>query len=328
MSRRSALAACVLIAVAAAALPGAARAQAYPSKPIRLVIPFPPGGSTDIVGRILARRMSEEYGQQVIVENRAGAGGGLGTAQVARSEPDGHTLVMVPAGPITVIPHVNKDIGYRMSDLVPVAMVFRSPFLLVVSAQSPHTTLQQLLERGKPAQGAPAAYGSSGVGALSHLGSEMLNAAAGTAFLHVPYKGTPGTLQALLAGDIQWALVTGNDGKGPVEGGKLRALAVMSQKRSALFPQVPAMGELGLKNLDLDVWFGLFAPARIPAATLDQLNRTVRRILAEPDFGARLREFGGEVPPEPNTPVAVQAHLDRESAAFGAIVRQVGVKAD
>lgn len=318
-----------LIACAAAALPGTAGAQAsFPSKPIRLVIPFPPGGSTDIVGRILAKRMGEEYGQQVIVENRAGAGGGLGTLQVVRADPDGHTLVMVPAGPITVIPHVNKDIGYRMSDLVPVAMVFRSPFLLVVSQASPHKALGDLLERGKPGQGAPAAYGSSGVGALSHLGSEMLNAAAGTAFLHVPYKGTPGTLQALMAGDIQWALVTGNDGKGPVEGGKLRALAVMSQKRSALFPQVPAMGELGLKNLDLEVWFGLFAPARIPPATLEQLNRTVRKILAEPEFGTRMREFGGEVPLEPNTPVAVQAYLDRESAAFGAVVRQVGIKGE
>lgn len=307
---------------------GSAHAQPVPGKTIRLVIPFPPGGATDVVGRMLARRMAEETGQQVLVDNRPGAGGGLGTAFVAKSEPDGHTLVLVPGGPITVVPHVNKDIGYRMTDLVPVAMVFRSPFLLVVSANSPYKSMAELLERGKPAAGAPPAYGSSGVGALSHLGSEMLNAAAGTAFVHVPYKGTPGTLQALLAGDIQWALATGNDAKGNLEGGRLRPLAVMSAKRTALFPQVPAMAELGLKGLDLDVWFGLFAPARLPAPTLDALNRLVRKILAEPEFGARMRELGGEVPTEANTPAAIATALERESAEFQKVVRQVGVKAE
>ncbi len=305
-----------------------AQPAAFPNKPIRLVIPFPPGGSTDIVGRLLARRMAEEFGQQVIVDNRAGAGGGLGTQHVVRAEPDGHTLVMVPAGPITVIPHVNPGIGYGLRDLVPLGMVFRSPFLLVVSADSPNRTLAQLLAQGKPANGAPAAYGSSGVGALSHLGSEMLNAAAGTAFLHVPYKGTPGTLQALLAGDVQWALVTGNDGKGPLEAGRLRPLAVLSQERHPLFPQVPSLAEVGLKDLELDVWFGLFAPARTPPQTVELLSSTLRKLLAEPEYGRRLQEFGGMVPAEPNTPASVAAHLERESAAFAAVVRKVGIKAE
>jgi len=325
---KAALLGLLLAPLALLLLPGGAAAQAWPTKPIRLVIPFPPGGSTDIVGRILAQRIAELHGQQVIVENKPGAGGALGTASVVRADADGHTLLMVPAGPVTVAPHINKDVGYRMDDLVPVGMVFRSPFLLVVAANAPHKTLAELLARGKPGAGAPPAYGSSGVGALSHLASEMVNAAAGTAFIHVPYKGTPGTLQALMAGDVQWALVTGNDGKGPLEGGKLRPLAVMSAQRSALFPQVPAMAEAGLPGLDLEVWFGLFAPARIPPATLDQLSRTLRRILAEPEFVRRMHEFGGDVPAAPNTPDGVAASLKQESAAFGAVVRKVGVKAE
>jgi tripartite-type tricarboxylate transporter receptor subunit TctC len=314
-----------LLALAAA---GPAAAQAFPSKQIKIVIPFPPGGSTDVVGRLLGRRMGEEFGQPVIVENRAGAGGGVGTQAVAKSEPDGHTLVFIPAGPITVAPHVNKDLGYRMADLVPVAIAFRTPFLLVVPVNSPHKSLADLLETGKPAKGAPAAYGSSGNGALSHLGSEMLNAAAGTAFVHVPYKGTPGTLQALLAGDVQWALVTGNDGKAMIDGGKLRALTVMSQKRQPLFPQVPGLAETGIRSIDLDVWFGLFAPARLPPATLELMSRTVRKILAEPEFNQRLREMGGEVPSDANTPVSIAAALERESVEFGKIVKAIGVKAD
>ncbi|NUZ06096.1 Bug family tripartite tricarboxylate transporter substrate binding protein [Piscinibacter koreensis] len=309
-------------------LAGGAGAQSFPTKQVRLVIAFPPGGATDVVGRILARRLSDEFGQQVIVDNRAGAGGGLGTQSVARSEPDGHTLVFTVAGPITAVPHVNKDVGYRMSDLAPIAIVFRSPLLLVVPSTSPIRTLPDLLVRGKPANGQPAAYGSSGVGALSHLGSEMLNVAAGTSFVHVPYKGTPGTLQALLAGDIQWALATGNDSKGNLEAGKLRPLAVMSEKRSALFPSVPSMAELGLEGLDLDTWFGLFAPARTPQPTLDLLHRTVKKILGEPEFAARMRELGGETPTDANTPAAITAGLQKESAELQRIVKVLDIKAN
>ena len=306
----------------------AAQAQTFPSKPIRVVIPFPPGGATDVVGRILGKRLSEELGQQVIIDNRAGAGGGLGTQAVAKSDPDGHTLVFTVAGPITTVPHINKDIGYKMTDLAPVAIVFRSPFLLVVAANSPFKTLNDLLEKGVPAKGPVAAYGSSGVGALSHLGAEMINAAAGTQFIHVPFKGTPGTLQALLSGDIQWALATGNDAKGNLEAGKLRPLAVMSARRTPLFPQVPSVTELGLKDLDLDTWFGLFAPAKIPPATLDLLAKTVRKILAEPAFAARMQDLGGAVPTDANTPTSIAAHLERESADFLKIVRAVKVKVD
>ncbi len=308
------------------ALAGQALAQAFPSKQVRLVIPFPPGGSTDIVGRILAKRLSEEFGQQVLVDNRAGAGGGLGTLFVARAEPDGHTLVFTVAGPITVVPHVNKDIGYKLTDLAPVAIVFRSPMLLVVSATSPLKALPDLLARGKAANGPVAAYGSSGVGALSHLGSEMLNLAAGTSFVHVPYKGTPGTLQALLAGDIQWALATSNDAKGNLDAGKLRPLAVMSEKRTQLFPGVPAMAELGLKGMDLDVWFGVFAPAKTPPAVIDRLSRVIKKIMAEPEFGARMRELGGETPTDANTPASISASLVKESAEFQKIVKALDIK--
>jgi tripartite-type tricarboxylate transporter receptor subunit TctC len=321
----------IATALVTAALTPFAWAQGQPgaAKVTRMVVPFPPGGATDVVARLLAKRMSEELGQQVIVDNRPGAGGGLGTGVVAKSEPDGNTLVFTVAGPIVAVPHVNKNIGYRMQDLAAVAMVFRSPFLLAVAADSPYRSLAELVAAGKAGPGRkPAAYGSSGIGALSHLGSEMFNLAAGTSFVHVPYKGTPGTLQALLSGDIAWALVSVNDVRPQIEGGKARPLAVLSQKRTPMYPNVPAMAETGMGKLDLDLWFGLFAPAKIAPATLDRLAQTVRKIIAEPEFVGRLRDLGGSTPTDANTPASIMVNLERESAEFQKIVQTLGIKGE
>lgn len=315
----------VLLVAAMLGFGAGAHAQAFPTQTMKLIVPFPAGGGTDSLGRLLGQRLAEELGQPLVVENRAGAGGALGTRQVAKATPDGHTLLLVPSGPITVIPHASKDIGYRLADLMPVAIVFRSPFLVVVPATSPYQRLGDLLQHGRGA-GPAAAYGSAGSGAASHLGSEMLNAAAGTAFMHVPYKGTPAALLALYAGDVQWVLAGATDVKGQLDGGRLRALAVMSQKRSPLFPQVPSMAEAGLPGLESDIWFGLFVPAKTPPSTVDLLNRTVRKILAEPAFAARTRDLAGEPPTEGNLPAAISTYLEKESAANRALVEKIGLK--
>ena len=303
-------------------------AQTFPNKPIKIVIPFPPGGATDVVGRIIGKRMSEELGQPVIIDNKPGAGGGVGTQFVSRSDPDGYTLVFTVSGPITAVPHINKDIGYKMTDLVPVGIVFRSPFLIVVSSTSPYKQLSELIQQGKQDKSKVPAYGSSGVGALSHLYGEVINVVAGTSFVHVPFKGTPGTLQALLAGDIQWGIVSINDSKGNLEAGKLRPLAVMSPNRTPLYPNVPSIAELGYKGIELDGWFGLFGPAKIPEPTLQLLNRTLKKIINEPSFIARMTDLGGEIPTDANTPSVVAKTIEKQSMDIERIVRSVGVKAE
>ena len=303
-------------------------AQTFPIKPIKIVIPFPPGGATDVVGRIIGKRMSEELGQTVIIDNKPGAGGGVGTQFVSRSDPDGYTLVFTVSGPITAVPHINKDIGYKMTDLVPVGIVFRSPFLIVVSSTSPYKQLSELIQQGKQDKSKVPAYGSSGVGALSHLYGEVINLVAGTSFVHVPFKGTPGTLQALLAGDIHWGIVSINDSKGNLEAGKLRPLAVMSPNRTPLYPNVPSIAELGYKGIELDGWFGLFGPAKIPEPTLQLLNRTLKKIINEPSFISRMTDLGAEIPTDANTPSVVAKTIEKQSIDIERIVRSVGVKAE
>jgi tripartite-type tricarboxylate transporter receptor subunit TctC len=303
-------------------------AQTFPIKPIKIVIPFPPGGATDVVGRIIGKRMSEELGQPVIIDNKPGAGGGVGTQFVSRSDPDGYTLVFTVSGPITAVPHINKDIGYKMTDLVPVGIVFRSPFLIVVSSTSPYKQLSELIQQGKQDKSKVPAYGSSGVGALSHLYGEVINLVAGTSFVHVPFKGTPGTLQALLAGDIHWGIVSINDSKGNLEAGKLRPLAVMSPNRTPLYPNVPSIAELGYKGIELDGWFGLFGPAKIPEPTLQLLNRTLKKIINEPSFISRMTDLGAEIPTDANTPSVVAKTIEKQSIDIERIVRSVGVKAE
>jgi tripartite-type tricarboxylate transporter receptor subunit TctC len=303
-------------------------AQTFPNKAIKLVIPFPPGGATDVVGRIIGKRISEELGQPVIIDNKPGAGGGVGTQFVSRSDPDGYTLVFTVAGPITAVPHINKDIGYKMTDLVPVGIVFRSPFLIVVSSSSPYKQLNDLIQQGKQDKSKVPAYGSSGVGALSHLYGEMMNVVAGTTFVHVPYKGTPGTLQALLAGDVHWGIVSINDSKGNLEAGKLRPLTVMSPNRTPLYPNVPSIAELGYKGIDLDGWFGLFGPAKLPEPTLQLLNRTLKKIINEPSFIARMTDLGGEIPTDANTPVVVAKTIEKQSQEVERILKSVVIRAE
>lgn len=296
----------------------------FPVKPIRMVVPFPPGGSTDVVGRLLAEGLSRQLKQTVIVENRAGAGGAVGAQNVVRAEPDGYTLLFTVAGPVTLIPQINKDVNYDLSDLDPVAIVFRSPLLLAVPADSNYSDFAGLMREGKKENAL--AYGSSGVGSLSHVASEMLNSKAGTSFMHVPYKGTPMTMQAMLAGDVQWGLITGMDGKTYLEGGMFKPLAVFGDERSVLYPDVPTMKEMGVDGLGVDAWFGLFTPAGIPKEVQGKLNHATVEILRSAEFSSKIKELGGEVPSAENTPDLIHAQLEAERDEFGSVISSLNIE--
>jgi len=296
----------------------------YPSKPIRMVVPFPPGGSTDVVGRLLAEGLSEKLNQTVIVENRAGAGGAVGAQNVVRAAPDGYTLLFTVAGPITLIPQINKNVNYDLSDLAPVAIVFRSPLLLAAPANSKYSDFASLMRAGKKEDAL--AYGSSGVGSLSHVASEMLNSKAGTSFMHVPYKGTPMTMQAMLAGDVQWGLITGMDGKTYLEGGMFKPLAVFGDERSALYPDVPTMKEMGVDGLGVDAWFGLFTPVGVPNTIQEKLNGATLEILRSSAFSSKIKEMGGAVPGTGNTPDEIKAQLEAEAGEFAQVISSMDIK--
>lgn len=303
-------------------------AQTYPDRPIRLVIPFPPGGATDLLGRLIGNRASELLGQPIVVENRSGAGGGIGARAVAQSKPDGYTLLFTVPGPITIIPNVNKSIGYRTSDLAPILITFRSPFMVTVPSSAPHKSLDDLVAAGRSAGGKPLAFGSSGVGAQSHLVAEMLNVATGTSFMHVPYKGSVGTIQALLTGDVQWVLLSAADGRAYLDSGQLRPLSVTTQQRSRVVPDVPSLREAGIREIDLDLWFGYFLPVGVPDVIVKRLNAVFKQVLDEPAMTARLRELGGEVPKDENNPDLIRPMLEREAASFAAIANKIGLKVE
>ncbi|SAI74468.1 putattive exported protein [Bordetella ansorpii] len=315
---------CLGLAMISTAFTSVASA-AFPDKPIKIVLPFPPGGSTDIVGRLLAKQMSERLHQSVIVENMPGAAGTIGVQNVVRSPPEGYTLVFTISGPITLLPQVNKNVRYTMDDLQPVGIVLKTPFLLVVPAASPFKTLGDLLAAGKGSQKTVPAFGSSGVGAISHVASEMVNIKAGTRFLNIPYKGTAETLQALYSGDVQWALITGVDGKGPIGDGRLRPLASLSQARSPTYPAIPTMQELGVPGMNIDTWYGLFAPRNIPPANLELLSQTLTAIINHKTFAAAIVHLGGDVPSTDPSPNATKSMLAKEHDQYAATVKSLNL---
>ena len=310
---------------------GAAMAQgsAYPTKPIRLVVPYPPGGATDVAARMLVPRLQEELGQTIVVENRPGAGGNIAMNSVAQSSADGHTLAMTLTGMLSINPVIYKKAGFAASDFVPVAQVSLAPLLLVVPENSPYKNVQELLAAGKKAGKNGLPYGSAGAGGLSHLASESINAHADGNFVHVPYKGGAPLVQALMANEVTWGLLGTGDARSFVQSGKLRAIGVLRNGRSELWPGIPTLTEQGVPGgVDFDVWFGVVAPAKTPAPVVKLLNEKIAQIVAEPAFRKRLNDLGGVAPVTGNTAADFAEVLKRELAVLPKSAQAAGLQLD
>ncbi len=300
-------------------------AQTYPSNVIKLVVPFSPGGGTDVTARLLAARLTERLAQSIVIENVAGAGGKIGTAAVAKAPPDGYTLLVGQTGPNTIAPNLDANVGFDPeNDFAPITMLIRMPFLLVVASDSPYKTLGDLVASGR--KDSTLNYASAGVGTLGHLTAELFNSVAGTKFLVVPYRGSAPALRAVLSGEASFHFASGVDALPQMKSGALRALAVLSDRRTALAPEVPTAAEAGVTGLSADLWYGLLAPAKTPPAIIERLNREVVSILHEPDIKAKLLTLSAEA--APSTPQEFAAVIRRDVAKFRSIVKAAHIKVE
>jgi len=313
----------LLAAVLALPLPTAA--QAWPDKPIKVVVNFPPGGAADQLARLIGQPLSEALRQPVVIENRGGANGNIGGETVARSAADGYTLLMSSGGMVSVNPHLYQKMPFDPAkDLVPVAAAARVLVFLVERPELPPKDIREFIAYLKARPG-KLSYGSPGVGSSPHLAGEMFKSQTGTFATHVPYRGAAPALQDLLAGQIDFYFDPGIALQ-QVKAGKLRLLAVGSPKRSPLFPDVPTLDEAGLKGFDADTVFGFYAPAGTPAPVIAKLNAEINKVLAMPAVRERIAQLGGEA--APGTPAAFHDKAMADSQRFGAIIRERGIRAD
>jgi tripartite-type tricarboxylate transporter receptor subunit TctC len=289
---------------------GTALAQPFPSKPVRWVVPFPPGGATDIIARIVAQKMSEAWAQPVVVENRAGAAGAIGTEAVARAAPDGYTILMGTTSTHAVGPAVNPRLPYNhLTDFAPVTLVATFPNVLVAHP-STAASLQELIALLKANPG-KYNFGSSGAGSSTHLAGELFKQMTGTDINHIPYKGTGPLLNDLMAGHVAFAFDQITAVMSGVHAGKMRALGVASSERSAALPDVPAINEV-LPGYEATAWVGIFAPAKTPPEIVAKVQGETRRIVQLPDIAQRLRELGATPVANPPAQFAEFVRLDTE----------------
>lgn len=296
----------LLAATAAAAEPP--KAASFPTRSVRWVVPYPPGATNDVVARLLAQKLTESWGQQVVTDNRAGAGGLLGADIVAKATPDGYTLLMTNPGSNAINFALRARTPYKPEDFAPVTLLGWSPIMLVTSASFPATSLKELvaMAKAKPGQ---LSGGSSGPGGSSHLALELFKLLTGTDILHVPYKGAAPAITDMIGGQVSMIFTTPVTAQPLIKAGKLKTLAVAGNRRLAIFPDVPTTAEQGLKDYDVNIWFGVSVPAGTPRGLVAKLNRDLRQTIAQPDVVERFATLGLE--PEGSTP-----------EGFGKIIRE------
>jgi len=304
-----------------------ASAQSYPTKPIRLVVPYPPGGPLDIIARAIGQKLTEAWHQPVVGDNRAGAGGNIGADLVAKSPADGYTLLMGAVATHAINPALYSKIPYdAIKDFAPVALVAQVPNILVVNPAVPAKSVRELiaLARAKPGY---LNFGSGSTGSTGHLAGELFNTMAGVQMVHIPYKGAAPAMADLLAGQVQLMFDNLANALPNVKAGRLRALAVTTLARSPAMPDLPTIAESGLPGFDLTTWFGLMVPAGTPPEIVARLNAEIVRALNAKDMRERLQKMGAE-PLANNTPEHFAAFIRTEAAKYAKVVKDSGAKVD
>lgn len=312
---------CLVLGVNAHAL-----AQSFPAKPLRLIVPFPPGGGSDVVGRILAQKLSERLAQQVVVENRAGAGGSIGTEAAVRSAPDGYTMVLASTSEIAVNPAIYSRLSYdTLKDLAPVAMVASTPMVVIVSPALPVKNIGELIAAAKAKPG-EINVASAGNGSFTHLASELFRSMTGVTWTHVPYKGAPPAITDLASGRAQVMFSTLPAAMGAIRGNLVRPIAVSSPARASALPDVPTVIESGVPGYEPAYWYGVFVPAGTPADALGKLADAVVASVKSPDVVASLANQGAS--PARMTPEQFAGYVKAEVAKWGKVVKDAGAKVD
>jgi tripartite-type tricarboxylate transporter receptor subunit TctC len=325
ITRRKYLALCVAGLLLATPFTGLAQ-QAYPSKPITLVVPFPPGGQTDIVGRLMADKLSKVLGQPVIVDNRPGVNGSLGSDIVARATPDGYTLIITGPGTHAINQLVNRIVKYdTRKDFTHIAMITRAPSVLLASSSFKGDTVQDVIAQSK-ARPKSLNFALTGIGSSGHMSMEMLKQAAGIEVNAVPYKGDAPAIADMLGGQVDLLFVPSSAAAPQVKGGKLRALAVTGRTRSPLLPEVPTLVESGLSGVVIESWTGLAGPANLPAAVTERLNKAANEILAMPDVKERLAVGG--MATMPGSVKDAATFINDEVAKWSEVTKAGNIKMD
>ena len=311
--------------IATFAAPALARAQApwVPTRPVRLVVPFAAGGSTDVAARLLAERMGEILGQSMVVENRSGSAGLIGSEHIARSAPDGYSLLMGATGVLTIAPHLYAQMPFQVErDLAPVSLAFASDMVISVTAALPARTLAELVALARARPGA-LSYASSGAGATTHVATELFRLAADIDILHVPYRGSGPAMNDMVAGTVQIMVDQIAGSIGQIRDGRIRALAVTGAARHALLPDVPTVGEAGLPGAQCSSWGAIMAPGGTAAPIIARLNAALRETVGQPALRTRMANAGAD--PASSSPEELAAFIRSETAKWGRVVREARI---
>ncbi|MBW8907153.1 MAG: tripartite tricarboxylate transporter substrate binding protein [Betaproteobacteria bacterium] len=304
---------------------GALAQEPYPSKPVRLILPFPPGGGTDLLGRLIADRLAASVGQPVVTENRGGAGGNVGAEAAARSAPDGYTIVLV-APSLAISPTLYAKLNYDpIKDFAPIALVAQVPNVMVTHPSVPARTLAEFTAYARANPG-KLNFGSGGLGTSNHLAGELFNLRTGAGLIHVPYKGVNLAMNGVLAGEVHLVFLGVPVPAPHIKAGRLRGLAVLGRGRSPLIPEVPTAAEAGLADFDVTTWYGVLAPASTPRPIIQRLNAELTKMMQAPDIKERLAALGTD--PLTSTPDEFGAYIKQEIAKWGDVIRKAGLHAE
>lgn len=316
----------IIVLLIAAAWDSTALAQAYPSKPIRLIVPYAPGGPTDIIGRVIAKKLSDGLGQQIVVENRLGAGGTIGTETAAKSPADGYTILLGVAATLAISPSLYPKLGYDpVESFAPISLLTIAPHLIIISSSVPASSVTELIEAAKAKPG-QLSYGSAGTGTILHIAGEMFKTLAGVDLVHVPYKGGAPAMTDLLAGRIQIMFEQLATVQPYLPGGKVRILAVAASKRHAQLPDIPTAAEAGLPGFEAVAWFGLLSPQGTPSHAIMRLNAEVQKALATKEIRDTLANHGME--PSGSSPERFSTLIKTENAKWSQVIKTAGIKID